>query len=105
MVSNLLINAIQLGAEKRVEVEATSGSDSFLLKVHNQGNPIPAESLGSIFDPLVRGKTAFRSKSALGLGLFIVKEIVSAHDGTISVTSSEEAGTTFTIRWPAPSQI
>ena len=53
-----------------------------LLKVHNEGQPIAQEMIGTIFDPLVRAKNPERNMSGLGLGLFVVKEIVSAHCGT-----------------------
>ncbi|MBA3479062.1 MAG: HAMP domain-containing histidine kinase [Lautropia sp.] len=43
-----------------------------------------------------------RSKTSLGLGLFIVREIVVGHDGTISVESAADTGTVFTIRLPVP---
>jgi signal transduction histidine kinase len=65
--------------------------------------PIPAEMQESIFDPFVSNNTASSStlaKTGLGLGLFIVREIVNAHDGRVGVTSSESEGTTFTVRLP-----
>jgi signal transduction histidine kinase len=68
--------------------------------VHNEGQPIAQEMIGTIFDPLVRAKNPERNMSGLGLGLFVVKEIVSAHCGTISVNSTQDAGTTFSVRLP-----
>jgi signal transduction histidine kinase len=98
--SNLLQNAIQHGTGKKVALAATSDEDFVLLEVHNDGPPIPKEMLGAIFDPLVHGRSSDQSKMGLGLGLFIVNEIVSAHRGTIAVTSSAEEGTTFSVRLP-----
>src|SRR5205823_2569473 len=62
---------------------------------------IPAEVLPAIFDPF-RGQArrASRNSDGLGLGLFICRELVAAHRGEISVQSTEEAGTTFTVRLP-----
>jgi signal transduction histidine kinase len=53
-----------------------------------------------MFDPLVQGRSSTQNPTGLGLGLFIVKEIVSAHNGTVSVASSEDAGTTFSVSLP-----
>jgi signal transduction histidine kinase len=54
-----------------------------------------------IFDPLSRGATGgIRENGSIGLGLYIVKEIVDAHQGSISVTSSEANGTVFTAVLP-----
>ena len=100
VVSNLLTNAIQHGSGKHLRVMAKNAGDFVLLDVHNDGPPIPKELLGTIFDPLVHGKSSDQNTTGLGLGLFIVSEIVSAHRGTVAVTSSEEAGTTFSVRLP-----
>jgi signal transduction histidine kinase len=53
-----------------------------------------------MFDPLVHGRSSDQNSAGLGLGLFIVNEIVSAHRGTIAVTSSQDAGTIFSVRLP-----
>jgi signal transduction histidine kinase len=100
VVSNLLTNAIKHGSDKMIGIKAESDEHSILLEVTNQGPPIPKELLGTIFDPLVHGKSSDQNRTSLGLGLFIVSEIVSAHRGTVAVTSSEEAGTTFSVRLP-----
>jgi signal transduction histidine kinase len=99
-VSNLLLNAIQHGTGKQVVASTSSDENSVLLTVHNDGPPIPQQLLTTMFDPLVQGRTPEPNRTGLGLGLFIVNEIVSAHHGTITVTSTEGAGTTFTIRLP-----
>jgi signal transduction histidine kinase len=74
-----------------------------IVQVKNFGIPIPPESLQVIFNPLVQlsnnGTSSARSTS-LGLGLFIAREIVEGHNGTIEVNSSEEDGTVFTISLP-----
>jgi signal transduction histidine kinase len=100
MVSNLLINAIQHGAGENAAIAVKGGETFVALEVRNQGPPIPAELLPNMFDPLVRGGNANREQTSLGLGLFIVKEIVSRHNGSIVVTSSADAGTTFVVRLP-----
>ncbi|EJM18325.1 histidine kinase [Pseudomonas sp. GM18] len=73
--------------------------DSVRLTVHNDGVPIPAEAIVTIFDPLVRSayEELGQPSTSFGLGLFIVKEVVDAHQDTIEVTSSEADGTLFTV--------
>jgi signal transduction histidine kinase len=66
----------------------------------NQGAPIPAELLPVLFDPFRYGDTGQRKPKSYGLGLYISREIVAAHGGTTDVSSSREAGTTFTVRLP-----
>lgn len=100
VVSNLLLNAIQHGSDENIGVTVRSEGDFVVIEVHNEGPPIPKESLATIFDPLVHGKASDQNKTGLGLGLFIVSEIVSAHGGMVAVTSSAEAGTTFSIHLP-----
>ncbi len=67
------------------------------LTVHNGGEPISEASLPTLFEPFKRGES---SVQGLGLGLYIVGEIVRAHGGTVGVTSSAAEGTTFTVRLP-----
>jgi signal transduction histidine kinase len=72
-----------------------------VLTVHNQGPPIPEETLPALFEPFRRGTgQATEHPSGLGLGLYIVREIVRAHDGSIEVASTAAEGTTFTVRLP-----
>jgi signal transduction histidine kinase len=70
------------------------------VTVHNEGPPIPAELLPVLYEPFTRGARATASRRGLGLGLFIVKQIVVAHGGTIGVESAADIGTTFTVRLP-----
>jgi signal transduction histidine kinase len=67
--------------------------------VHNEG--IIAEDVRkSLFDPFVSSARKGAGKDGLGLGLYIVEQIVRAHDGTIDVRSTPEEGTTFLVRVP-----
>ena len=99
---NLLNNAIQHGSRgSSVRLSAHGDEEHVVLEVSNWGQPIPKEALPVIFDPLVQGKSGESSQpGSLGLGLYIVKEIVQEHGGTVSVQSSLEDGTTFTVRLP-----
>jgi signal transduction histidine kinase len=100
LLSNLLLNAIQHGNGKNVAVTTKSDETFVLLEVCNEGPPIPKELLGTMFDPLVHGRSSDQNSAGLGLGLFIVNGLVSAHKGTIAVTSSQDVGTTFSVRLP-----
>ena len=85
-------------------VDAMRVLSDVVLAVHNGGTPIPREALPTIFEPLVRGARREgqppRRAGSIGLGLYIAREIVIAHAGTIDVNSSAESGTTFTVRLP-----
>lgn len=105
-LSNLLGNAVQHGGRHTPVTLVVDGeADAVTLKVVNAGEPIPPHALESIFQPLVQAPSGQsdrheRSKTSLGLGLFIVREIVLAHEGSITVESSRTSGTVFTIRLP-----
>ena len=101
--SNLLGNAIQYSfKDTPIIVNITSAADIVMISFYNDGKPIPPNKIKTIFNPLSRGSDRENQFSLpnLGLGLFITDEIVVAHGGTISVTSSEQDGTTFTVKLP-----
>ncbi len=105
VLSNLLGNAVQYGFQGMpITVKILGNASEVLLTVHNHGVPIPTETIGKIFDSMTRGDAEPGEDEAestnLGLGLYIVKEIVNAHGGTILVSSSEQDGTMFTARFP-----
>jgi signal transduction histidine kinase len=103
VLSNLLGNAVQHGsAEGPITVSATTDGPDVVLSVGNTGPPIPAALLPIIFDPLVRGNTSDEKAGpgSLGLGLYIVREIVTAHGGSVSVRSTRSEGTSVIIRLP-----
>ncbi|RMQ50618.1 Sensor histidine kinase [Pseudomonas cichorii] len=105
LLQNLIGNALQHGtSSNEVIVRVIGNSDNVELIVHNDGEPIAEEAIGTIFDPLVRSvnpEAGTQSPStSLGLGLFIVKEVVNAHGGSITVTSNIGDGTTFTVVLP-----
>jgi signal transduction histidine kinase len=70
-----------------------------VFRVQNTGAPIPAEELPHLFERFYRVDRA-RSAGGYGLGLSIAQSIVKAHGGKISVTSCDEAGTTFLVTLP-----
>jgi signal transduction histidine kinase len=102
--SNLIGNAVQYGfLGMPVSVDIKGRTDDVVLSVHNSGVPIPPSVIGRIFDSLTRGGEENSEEAGpmhLGLGLYITKEIVISHGGTIDVISSEKDGTTFTASFP-----
>ena len=97
--SNLIGNAVQHGAGTAVRVTIGASPAEVTVVIHNGGPAIPAGILPKLFDPYQRGASAHGAES-VGLGLFISREIVSAHGGTIEARSDATAGTTFTVRLP-----
>ena len=103
VMANLLGNAVQHGGETPITVTLRGEADEVVATVHNRGQSIPREQIPRLFDPFKRltdGSATSGSTESLGLGLYIVERIVTAHGGTIDVTSSDQAGTTFTVRLP-----
>ena len=100
---NLVGNAVQHGdATAPIAVKATGEAAEVILEIHNRGPAIAAGKIRELFSPLKRlhGGAAEGPSSSLGLGLYITERIITAHEGTIDVSSSAEGGTTFTIRLP-----
>jgi signal transduction histidine kinase len=102
VVFNLVVNAVIHASAKLVQITAEGEGTDVVLRISNQGAPIPPAMQDSIFDPFVRSNltSSTLGKRGLGLGLFIVKEIVSGHQGAVEVASTEAEGTTFTVRLP-----
>jgi len=97
VVSNLVGNALQHSPEgSPVEVTLVDRGEDVVLETLNGGPPIPAEVLPHIFEP---GRRSAGS-GGLGLGLFIAQQIVLAHGGSISATSSPEEGTRVSMTLP-----
>jgi signal transduction histidine kinase len=100
-MTNLIGNAAQHGSDAApITVTARGEAHEITIAVHNDGPAIPKEVVGRIFQPMKRSGSDAGDRRHLGLGLYIVDRIVAAHEGRIDVTSSEEHGTTFTVRLP-----
>lgn len=93
---NLLKNAFEAAApDKSIYLEAFRRDDQVTVSIHDTGCGISKEQLPTIFDPFVTYKN-----QGTGLGLAICDHIVRAHKGTISVESSINVGTRFTVTLP-----
>ena len=88
-LSNLIANAVQHGGPDVRLVAAEEAPDTVVVTVRNGGHPIPEAQLPSLFEAFKKGDN---NPAGLGLGLFITREIVHAHQGSIDVSSSA-AGT------------
>ena len=97
VLANLIDNAVLHGSDPIRLTLSDEGTEA-VTRVHSFGAPIPTALLPGIFEPF-HGRPRSRTEG-LGLGMYIVHEIVRAHGGSVSVRSSEEEGTTFTARWP-----
>lgn len=105
VISNLLTNAIRYspgGGEiiLRLAQDDNPTHPCATLTVQDQGMGIPAADLPSIFEPFKRGSNIANYIPGTGLGLASVRQIIEQHDGTITVTSTEGKGTTFTVALP-----
>jgi signal transduction histidine kinase len=102
VLSNLLTNAVQHGARgEPITLSAQGDAEEVTVQVRNQGPPIPADQLQVIFNPLVQIPHAGHAGDAtsLGLGLYIAREIVARHGGTM-MAESDDGGTVFRAHLP-----
>ena len=99
VVGNLLSNAIKYGQGRPIELEARAEDESAVLLVRDHGIGIPPEDQARVFARFERAVSS-RHFGGLGLGLWIVHQIVDASGGTISIECAEGAGTAFTVRLP-----
>jgi len=104
-ISNLVGNALKHGdSHQPVRITARDLGSEVAIEVANHGPAICPDFLPHIFEPFRRGDLKKGSSAldqrGLGLGLYIVQQIVLAHGGTIDVRSSDENGTVFSVRLP-----
>jgi signal transduction histidine kinase len=106
-ITNLLDNAVNHGVPETVITTTVSGmsdADDLIVAVHNLGPAIPPGEQKQIFDPFKRGSSkqldADEPARGIGLGLYIARQIVEAHGGTLTVESAADKGTTFSMRLP-----
>ncbi len=114
LLSNLLGNALLYGAAATPVTLRMWGTPAEVwFSVHNLGPTIPEGERERIFQPLERGISREpgddgHDRTGLGLGLYICREIVHSHGGSLTVESTDEEGTTFTVslpRAPVPAQV
>lgn len=98
-ISNILNNAIKYGRGKPVEINLNSLEEEAFLSITDFGIGIDEENIERIFRKYERAISPSEI-SGLGLGLYISRQIIETHHGTLSVKSSKGAGSTFIIKLP-----
>lgn len=96
---NLLTNAIKYGSNNPVEVSVHQDSGKAIIIVKDNGMGIAKEMQSKIFERFERAISS-TNISGLGLGLYITKQIIDAHQGSIEVESDLKVGSTFTVKLP-----
>lgn len=101
VLANLILNAVQAMPDGgTVTVSASTNDGSVAISVHDTGIGIPNDAKDKLFKPLFTGKA-----KGTGLGLAVVKRIVEAHVGQITVESQVGKGSTFTVNLPSEEEL
>jgi PAS domain S-box-containing protein len=102
IIENLCTNAVKYGAQDTpITLAIAEDGDRVQLAVHNAGNPLPPDQLENLFEPFHRMPSAQSGgQKGWGLGLSLVRGVAEAHGGSVAASSSEAAGTTFTVTLP-----
>ncbi|MCE6993033.1 tetratricopeptide repeat-containing sensor histidine kinase [Dyadobacter sp. CY323] len=105
VINNLVVNAIKFSPEgENIEVSTEQISEGVIIAVKDNGLGIPIEAAGKIFDPFTTSKrTGTAGEQPFGLGLYISKQIVEAHQGKIWFESEAGKGTSFFVFIPVDS--
>jgi len=103
ILKNLLTNALKFTERGSVIVAADHRGDNLVLSVHDTGIGIAPEALPYIFEPFRQADNASpRSTKGVGLGLYIVRQLVELLGGTLSITSTVGQGSAFQVTLPLP---
>lgn len=107
VITNIIVNAIKYTPPGgNIKVSAGNIYDSIYIKVKDNGIGIPKGDLPHIFDRFYRvDKARSRDSGGTGLGLAIAKEIITAHDGDISIVSKQGEGTEVTLKFPCKKDV
>jgi PAS domain S-box-containing protein len=98
VISNLLVNAFKYATGTQVDVQLRRDGDQAVLTVRDRGPGIADDQLERVFRRFERASS--RNLGGLGLGLYVAREIVNAHDGTIVATNQPTGGASIEIRLP-----
>ncbi|EDQ01112.1 ATP-binding protein [Shewanella benthica] len=98
-IQNLITNAQRFGRQS-IKVEIKQSEQQVSLSITDDGQGIPIEDQGKIFEPFYRSQSVQNGNKGHGLGLAIIKRIMDRHEGKVTVESTE-GHTCFTLYWPA----
>lgn len=101
---NLLTNALKYGNKQPINISLSQKNSYVIMTFKDTGMGIPSSYFERIFERFER-VSENSNIGGLGLGLFITKQIVEAHGGTIAVDSSEGQGATFTVQLPLKKEV
>jgi signal transduction histidine kinase len=99
VIANLLVNAAKFGQGRPIAMHVAGDGGTARVRVTDQGIGIAPDQQARVFDRFARAVPA-QNFGGLGLGLYIARQIVEAHGGTIELTSAPGAGATFTVELP-----
>ena len=99
VIINLLTNALRYGDGKPVTISLAAVPDGARIEVRDQGKGIAAGDQQRIFEPFERGADGI-SPQGFGLGLYISRQLVEAHGGTLALASDARNGAVFTVTLP-----
>ena len=100
VIENLAVNAVKYGTPGTpITLQLTQTQTQICLTVHNEGHPIDLDAQSILFQQF-RRTVAAEDQTGWGLGLFLVKSIVEAHQGTIAIKSAQGKGTSFIVTLP-----
>jgi PAS domain S-box-containing protein len=101
VIGNLVGNAIKFSQSGTIKLDVARIEDNVRIEVSDQGIGIPKQALPYLFKRFYRAQSAVdRGIAGTGLGLYMVKESVEQYNGSITVSSQEGEGTTFTVIFP-----
>jgi signal transduction histidine kinase len=105
VLMNLLSNAVKYNRYgDRVWMTVDGMHDRIDISIKDEGSGIPCDEIPKIFDKFYRAASSKQVKGA-GLGLYIVKILIEAMEGTISVVSKPGVGSTFTVSFQQPNMV
>ena len=101
-MNNLIVNAIKFSPEgSTIKIECRKSANKVLVTISDAGMGIPEEIQNKIFDPFTSARrTGTQGEKPFGLGLYISKQIIEAHEGKIWLESEVGKGTTFFVELP-----
>ena len=100
VIENLAVNAVKYGATSTpITLTLRQTETHISLNIHNEGNRIDLDSQSILFQQF-RRTTSAEEQTGWGLGLYLAKNIIEAHQGTIEVESAKDKGTSFIIKSP-----